>query len=150
MRNTRHEPQPACDHSCYACARSELDEAKKHGGRTHSRVNMSPSSAAWNVEEAALTREMTMQQPAPQAAMTVSMPSRDGCRSVGRRSSEALIACQVAAAEVDHARTVLTLSRAGHRSVEMLMEKQTLQTAAGAAIRTQREMDDLALRLRSA
>ncbi|TLU71619.1 flagellar FliJ family protein [Lichenicoccus roseus] len=126
---------------------AELDDAKRTVAGALVREHA--ASRRLEVEEAALSREMTM---------ATSMAGGDDCVDafarwlpIGRKAiGEALIACQVAAAEVDHARTVLTLSRAGHRSVEMLMEKQTLQTAAEAAIRTQREMDDLALRLRSA
>ncbi|WP_428377472.1 hypothetical protein [Lichenicoccus sp.] len=123
-----------------------LDEAKQHVAHALAREHAAGLRLA--DEEAALARETA-------AALS---PAEDDARvdafarwlPVGRRAIAAALATQQAAnATVDHARAVLTLSRAAHRSVETLIEKRSVALDLEAGLRLQREFDDLALQPRS-
>ncbi len=124
-----------------------LDEAKQHVANALAREHAAALRLA--DEEAALSRE---------TAAAVSPAEGDACVDafarwlpVGRKAiATAQATHHAASAAVDQARIVLTLSRAAHRSVETLIEKHRGVADREAGLRLQREIDDLALQLRSA
>nr|WP_321984954.1 flagellar FliJ family protein [uncultured Lichenicoccus sp.] len=124
-----------------------LDEAKQHVANALAREQVAALRLA--DEEAALTRE---------TAAAIS-PSGGDARvdafarwlPIGRQAiAKALTVQQTATFAVDQARVVLNLTRAAHRSVETLIEKQRHAADRETGLKLQRESDELASQLRSA